>query len=91
MSGVRDTRPSKLRASLDSDEVLACPECDSSDIKGRKWRSRPDGSPSEAWYCTTCGDHFDEPVIREAQAPGRNPSGLAKKLWDMDPDEVTGT
>jgi len=75
--------------SLADDEVAACPECDAaqvSRIKGRRMNAHT--GQRYTYLCNACGEKFDEFVIRERK---RNVGlkGLAGKLLDADPDEVS--
>jgi hypothetical protein len=73
-------------------EVLACPECDATQIYNR--RSDDVGrfaSKDVARYgCSYCGARFDDPVRRESHIIDINRKGLAGELADADPDEVGG-
>lgn len=90
VNSARDTRPSKLRASLDDDEVLACPECDSTAVRGRlNPEGRGAAGQPEDWGCERCEAFFDAPTIREwAGFAESGLSGMAKVLDETDPEEV---
>ena len=77
--------PPELRASLDEDQVLACPSCDSPNVKART-RDAP-----ERWLCAQCMESFETPDVRERKTNTGDSGvhGLAKQLLDADPDEVS--
>ena len=70
------------RSDSDADMVIACPECDSGQIKRRTSEQSVTN-----WKCGICRAEFDEPVERERRATG-TVSGLAGRLLDADPNEV---
>lgn len=63
-----------------SDTTLACPECDSADI-------RPRHRVSAAWQCSECGASFDAAVEREKYCNAGNTSESIRALVSADPDE----
>lgn len=65
--------------------IKACPECDSTRL--RKITGRR-GGPSRHW-CDGCSTHVNDPIEREAHRE-TDLHGLARKLSDMDPDDVGG-
>ena len=69
--------------------ISCCPGCESPQIIPR---SNPDRPANERWLCPECGTEFDRPIQRDPRPQAaKNPlKGLAKRLWDMDPDEVGG-
>lgn len=74
----------------DPNIVEACPECDATGIEfsskgGIAYGDRPG---AKRYHCKRCGHLFDETVKRERYAPG-NTKGLAKRLLDADPDDVS--
>lgn len=72
--------------SSDAETVEVCPECDSSQIAVRV--THPD---EERYYCRECRAKFGTPDTREhREVPWKHRKGLAGKLADMDPGEVTG-
>jgi hypothetical protein len=63
--------------------VIACPECDCSQIQRRTDALRGRSTDGE-WYCEDCQIYFDEPTERAPR--GYQPvHGLAAKLDAMDP------
>jgi len=68
-------------------EIAVCPFCDSPRVYYRN------GSRSAAvgrgYYCESCTQRFHKPLYRARKA-GAPRSGLAKKLCELDPEEVTG-
>jgi DNA-directed RNA polymerase subunit RPC12/RpoP len=75
---------------LDEDEVAACPECDATQLRSNDGDSMVGPRvTSTAYSCNACSAHFDEPVVRKRQSSGGPKRGLAKKLYDADPDEVS--
>jgi C4-type Zn-finger protein len=77
--------------SSDDDLVLACPLCDSTNIKMRVGNGKFNGEVKiPRGYCQACGGRFEEGVHRprKTDAPGRR--GLSKVLLDADPDAVGG-
>lgn len=74
------------------DTVQACPECEKSQIRVRR-PNHPHSKPhvDGRWHCNTCGARFDEPITRPSDGVmGTIPhSGLARKLLDADPDDVS--
>jgi len=72
---------------LPMSEIDVCPECDSPHIN---FRTGSQGGP-RGYRCYQCKVEFRTPERREQYKSGGIPSGtLAKKLWDMDPEEVSG-
>jgi len=61
-------------------EVTVCPECDSADIQHNH---------QHAYRCQDCKETFTEPQRRESHGNNNVLFGLAKKLDEADPDEVT--
>lgn len=75
---------------MSEETVMACPECDRAEIRlhGTRGWSGPTGETSR-YNCRRCGATFDEPVERVAINPSSGPAhGLARVLWEMDPDDV---
>lgn len=75
------------------DSVQACPECDSTEIRPRR-PGKPASQPhiDTRWHCNACDTRFETPTERPSRGVfGTIPhSGLARKLWDADPDAVGG-
>ena len=73
----------------DPDEIAVCPACDTGGIglasPGSIQHDEPAG---KRYWCPSCGAKFDEFETRERKHPTSR-QGLAKKLVDADPDEVT--
>jgi len=68
-------------------ELKVCPECDSARIN---FRSGSQGGP-RGFICYRCRAEFNTPDLRESYKGTDLPTkSLAKKLWDMDPEEVFG-
>jgi len=68
-------------------EIDVCPECDSAQIN---FRSGSQGGP-RGYRCYRCKAEFRRPDRRESYKGSDIPNGtLAKKLWDMDAEEVFG-
>lgn len=77
------------KTTLDDNQVSACPECDDASVQMVNLRgiSRPE-SDDKRYRCSHCYARFDEFVIRERRHDSP-PRGLAGKLLDADPDEVS--
>ena len=77
-------------ADLGEHEVAACPECDASTVRTLSPGSMAGPIDDSANYqCHSCSATFDEFVVRESNGRRNTQSGLAKKLLDADPDEVS--
>jgi len=75
--------------SLADDEVAACPECDAADVEtGYRDDVRSQRTDTKRYFCRSCHTQFNEFVIRERRHDPP-PRGLAGKLLDADPDEVS--
>jgi len=75
---------------LDDDEVAACPECDSSGLimnTTSAWKASAD--KLDRYRCRMCGATCDDPAVRKSYRNGGPTRGLAKDLYDADPDEVS--
>lgn len=73
-----------------SEEIEACPECDSSSLAVNAQTNhvgRP-GAPKK-YRCKDCNATFDQPVTRERQGP-TNLKGLAKRLDEHDEPDLGG-
>jgi DNA-binding PadR family transcriptional regulator len=71
-------------------EITACPDCDASQIKrrtGTDFGGREPETPGQ-YRCEACGARFDDPVTRAARS-GQGLGGLAQRLADADPDDVS--
>ena len=71
-----------------TETVEACPECNRTDIYKRKGSVQ--GYQFDHRYrCEICGHTFDRPITKERGSGGNVASqGLARKLWEMDKDEL---
>lgn len=68
-----------------TDEIAACPDCDSSDIHYRT--GRHNGKPG--WKCERCKSMVEEPTYRAPyRTAGIDTSSLAYRLQQMSADEV---
>ena len=71
------------------DEIAVCPECDTGGIgvasPGGMQYDEPAG---KRYWCPKCGAKFDEFETRERRGDTAL-YGLARKLSDADPDEVS--
>lgn len=72
-------------AETDPDMVAACPECDDASIVHSKQSSL--ASDEEAYRCTACGHHFEEPTERPSQSSTDSLKGLAKQLHERTPTD----
>ena len=68
-----------------SAETAACPHCDRAPVD--VITGSLSTSPDAAYRCHSCGRHFDEPVRRPRRS-GKSLTGLAKRLYEADVDEV---
>jgi len=74
---------------LADDEVAACPECDDANVEtGYTGDVRSRRTDTKRYLCLSCHAQFDEFVIRERRHDSP-PGGLAGRLLDADPDEVS--
>jgi len=71
-----------------SDEVDACPNCNRASIAANS--NNPFGGPNAGtkYTCQKCYHKFDTPVTRERQHES-GLAGVARRLADADPDEVS--
>jgi hypothetical protein len=72
-------------------DVRACVDCESSKVDPRV-RETPVGDKNRHWYCQNCQrmveTYYREPRdVTQHTDPKR---GLARKLHEMDPDELRG-
>ena len=75
---------------LGDNETAACPECDASTVRTLSPGSMAGPDVDSANYqCHSCSATFDEFVVRELKHTTNTQSGLAKKLLDADPDDVS--
>jgi transposase-like protein len=66
-------------------KIPVCPDCDSSRFFPRS--GRHNGEPG--WKCVNCDELKDSVTYRDRKTPHNAASGtLARKLLDMDPEEV---
>jgi len=69
-------------------KVTVCPECDHASMQRNSMKPRGNANTTK-WRCGDCGHKTEEPVIRERKCTnGSTVNGLAKKLLDMDPDDL---
>jgi len=73
---------------LNDDEVAACPNCDSSKVRIYSPGGYTNHNGTGRYACRTCDERFDEYVTRKRRQHGPT-SGLAHRLHEADPDEVT--
>lgn len=72
--------------------ITVCPKCDSSRIR----RRHPEKTASQiedphTYRCDHCAHVFDQPETRVAQTSPKSRAphhGLAKQLWETDPDTL---
>jgi len=68
-----------------SEKIPVCPDCDSSRIFPRS--GRHNGQPG--WQCDSCDELKDMVTYRSRKTPHNAASGtLARKLLDMDPEDI---
>jgi ribosomal protein L37AE/L43A len=68
-----------------TDEIAACPDCDSADIHYRT--GKHNGRPG--WKCENCKAMVEKPIYRTPhRVAGIDTSSLAYKLQQMSADEV---
>ena len=73
--------------------IKACPSCDSPKLarRGDKAGRKRQRNPEHRYRCEMCGTTTNEPTEREPHNDVSVPrSGLARKLLEMDPDDVGG-
>lgn len=73
-----------------SEEIEACPSCDSATITKHTGGMHRPVEPDSRFRCRDCGTQFDEPVVRERRHPGPNPGNLSaggRALLEADPDD----
>jgi len=67
--------------------IKVCPFCDSPRVY---YRAGSRGKKvTRGYHCESCNQRFKHPLERKRMS-GAPRKGLAKKLCDMDPDEVPG-
>ena len=74
-----------------SNEIGACPECDSADVYTRRPTAQGSTATDEHTHrCQDCGARFDECHYRNraSSAASLGKDTLARQLLDADPDEV---
>lgn len=71
-------------------EIMACPECDYSDIQVRTPRNSWGESKGSGYFCPECEARFDDPIWREPHQKNSRQStvGVARKLERMDADDL---
>lgn len=74
----------------DADTVLACPECDATNIHTTGDDMRTPTRAAHDWLCQHCTATFDEPTERPKRADPGPRRGLAGDLEAADPAEVFG-
>ena len=89
MSTLHNNEP---ESATDPNMTTACPACDGTKLY-RRSRSiqRKKGEYDHTWRCESCGERFDDPVVREKKHTAINfeSGSLADKLYNADPDEVS--
>lgn len=71
--------------------VSACPHCNTHRISVNSGGSMSSNKDAPPFRCRECHEGFDEPNHRPPRtAQSRAPSGLARRLLEADPDEVSG-
>ncbi len=75
-----------------SKTVTACPHCDSHRISVNSGSDMNDSRNAPPFRCRECHEGFDEPRRRPPRNSqgSREPSGLAGRLLNAEPDEVSG-
>ena len=71
-----------------TDDIPACPHCDSGDLQRNVVDSVSGAVGTQPWYCKGCKRSFDKPNYRPRRGKG-GCMGLAKRLLDADPSEVS--
>ena len=66
--------------------ITVCPECDDSSIVIDNQSALREGG--QAYRCTNCGGRFEEPKEREPKGHTNSVKGMAKKLYDANPEDV---
>jgi len=74
-----------------SETIVACPECDASDVYRRTFSVSSDATDEHTYRCQQCCFRFDEPTQRERKTSGIsvNKETLARRLREADADEVS--
>ena len=74
-----------------SEMILACPECDSSDVYRRTFSMSSHPTDDARYRCQSCRARFDEGTrrAREACGPSINKDTLAYRLMNTNANEVT--
>ena len=75
-----------------SDTVAACPYCDAPNVHMNSPGGHNAESDSGRFRCSSCKRQFERPKTRERKegvAPGHKRRGLAGRLEDATPDEVS--
>ena len=67
-----------------SDEIEACPHCDSSSI----YANPGDGGRGK-YGCYSCHEGFDRPATRDRKPGGTKRKGLAARLLRAKPEDVS--
>ncbi|WP_276250572.1 hypothetical protein [Haloarcula rara] len=76
----------------DVQDIEVCPECDRTMIQSIVGSQRTASKVDADWRCNApdCGARFDEPAVRpRKRSKGNNPGGLAGKLMQADPEDVS--
>mgnify|MGYP002761681963 FL=1 len=83
--------PQALGGEPMSEMILACPECDSSDVYRRTFSVSSHPTDDARYRCQSCCARFDEPTrrARKTSGPSINKGTLARRLMDADADEVS--
>jgi ribosomal protein L37AE/L43A len=69
--------------------VLACPECDDSDIRRTGSDTARGTNHNGVWHCEACGERFTSPLRRPPRdSTGSHRNGLARTLETTDADDL---
>ena len=74
---------------LGTNEVYACPACDSCDVQKAAAPSMENNGRTPDWTCRDCLRQFDTPKTRPRKQRPSKLGGLAGDLLEADPDEVS--
>jgi len=70
-------------------DLNCCPECESCIIRPRVGGVGTPPTDDAAWYCQSCQTAFESPDTKSARRDDRPRNGLAHKLDNADPEEVS--
>jgi len=93
LSTLDDEEPCAFCAVEDADDdrgtIEVCPECDAPQIQSVTGSTHMDPRDHD-YFCKVCHAKFDEPTVRpRKRASGDGRSGLAGKLMQADPEDVS--